>query len=79
YAEGTDWYRANQPFEWSGHRYHKKYPPRFITPDELVHVGQFRGVPVFASRGDSGTPISILALPVRPGCVFQLYEVSAGL
>jgi hypothetical protein len=72
YAASAAWYVANAPITLDNRYYYKQYPPRYISSAELIRLGHFQGVPVFGMRR-SASPESAVAVPLRPGCIFQIY------
>ncbi|HZG42900.1 MAG TPA: hypothetical protein VEY93_08060 [Longimicrobium sp.] len=56
-------------------RYVRYGTPRVLAPRDLVRVGEFRGIPLFARSADDA--YRSLYLPTRPGCEFQLYHYNA--
>lgn len=73
YALNAAWYRDGEPI-WVGQgRYVKHGLPRILGTTDVVPVGTFRGVTVFAEPvANRGRP-AVIYLPVRPGCEFQPY------
>jgi hypothetical protein len=64
--------------EWVVHerrRYVSYGTPRILRAADLVRVGEFRGIPLFARRAEGG--FRSVYLPTRPGCEFQLFHYNA--
>ncbi|HEU0016544.1 MAG TPA: hypothetical protein VFQ45_22880 [Longimicrobium sp.] len=74
YAGGARWYIEGEVLPWQGRALARHGPPRELAPREVVRVGRYRGVPVYAAADGGGT---VLWVPVRPGCVFQAYHDTA--
>lgn len=75
YAVATDWYTQREPISFSGHLYFAYGPPRRPLISEVRPLGEYRGTPVFGSRQSGPEPFpDVLLVPLRPGCVFQLYS-----
>lgn len=72
YAESHDWYINNGAVKAFGKRYVKYGLPRVIGVSEVVRRDEYKGVPVFAEAGLTGTP-EVIYVPVRMGCEFQPY------
>lgn len=74
YAAGSEWYINHEMLPFHGRRL-AKYGLVFTIPRDLLRrVGEFRGMPLFAEAGTSGVP-DVVYVFVRPGCVFQSYQV----
>jgi hypothetical protein len=73
YAGDTEWYRRNEPILFRGIRHIKYGLPLPLSAAELVGVGEYRGVPLFAAAEDPSIR-SFIYIPERPGCIFQRYE-----
>lgn len=61
---------------FNGHRLVRYGVPRVRSAAELVRVGEFQGVPLFAERDDEPDEygrIITFYLPIRPGCEFQIF------
>ena len=72
-ALNADWYRESMVvgFEWG--RYLKYGQPRILGITDVVPIGTFRGVTVFAEPGANREKPLVIYLPVRPACEFQPY------
>ena len=72
-ALNADWYRESMVvgFEWG--RYLKYGQPRILGITDVVPIGTFRGVTVFAEPGADRERPQVIYLPVRPACEFQPY------
>ncbi|HKP74880.1 MAG TPA: hypothetical protein VJT67_05020, partial [Longimicrobiaceae bacterium] len=75
FALNAAWYRNNEPIAFGGGRYLKYGLPRILGPTDVVPVGAFRGVTVFAEPSAPRPRPDVIYLPVQPGCEFQPYEV----
>jgi hypothetical protein len=78
YAAVAEWFTAGEPIRFGPEDllYDPHGRPRPLGRHELRRVGAFRGVGVYVEAGQTGTP-EIIYLPVRQGCIFQPYRVSA--
>lgn len=76
YAEAAEWFAANEPIRMDGRTFVGYGDPRVLGIQELTPVGTYRAVRVFAAAGGH-LPPSVVYLPVRPGCVFQRYQINA--
>lgn len=72
YAEGAPWLYT-VPVELGTFLYTPQGPPRHIAAGQLVKVGEFRGIPLFAEAGMPTNPPGVLFVPMRPGCWFQMF------
>lgn len=73
YAAPAEWFIRNEVLVLEGRRYVKYGLPRVLGADDLTPAGEYRGVPIFAQRGEEqGGSVRFVA--VEPGCVFQPYE-----
>jgi hypothetical protein len=75
YAEGRDWFVEDRPIAFEQREYRKAGSEVQLQCPNIVRVGEFMGVPLFATR-DATRPFQILYVPVRPG-FWQAYQ--AGL
>jgi len=75
YASRTTWYVANEPVTFNGKRYYKYGLPRVLGPRDVVHVGSYRGVAVFAEPDANPGHPEVVFLPVNPACEFQPYQI----
>ena len=72
YASKTDWYAQDNWIIYQG--LHYKYGlPRTLNPGDVVPVGVFRGVTVFAEPADREG--IVFYIPLDPFCLFQPYEL----
>jgi hypothetical protein len=76
YAGGEAWFVNNSSISFSGGDYVRVELARVMDPSQLVRVGDYRGVGVFAERGSDATQ-PVVFIPVRPGCEFQRYQRQA--
>ncbi len=72
YAEGRAWFEADEPISFEDREYEKSGSEVRLDCPDLVRIGEYRGVPLFARRG-AERPYETIYVPVRPG-VFQPYE-----
>lgn len=72
YASGASWFIGNESVAFSGRRFNKYGLPRRISPRDLRPVGDYRGVPIFATRDSRDD--QVLFVPIRSGCEFQAYQ-----
>lgn len=77
YAESAEWFVSGRPIQFAGHLYFKYGLPRKVSPFELRRVGKYSEILLFEIATEDGSPPDVLLLPMRPGCIFQLYS-SAG-
>jgi hypothetical protein len=75
YAESAPWYSARSWLVIGKRRHEKILQPRLIAPGLLAPAGRQKGVPLFVAAGDDVAGPRFYYVPVRPGCVFQAYEV----
>jgi hypothetical protein len=72
YASKTDWFARDNWIVYQG--LHYKYGlPRTLNAGDVVPVGVFRGVTVFADPADKER--IVFYIPVDPFCMFQPYEL----
>ncbi len=72
YAAGAQWYETDQPITFERRTYSRSGNEARLSCADIMRVGEFNGVPLFADRSAS-TPYTRLYVPVRPG-VWQPYE-----
>ena len=72
YAEGRDWFEADQPVTFENRNYQKSGGEIRLECPDIMRVGEFMGVPLFARR-DATRPFQTLYVPVRPG-IWQAYQ-----
>ncbi|MFL5537569.1 MAG: hypothetical protein ACJ8J0_01170 [Longimicrobiaceae bacterium] len=72
FALNADWYRESVISSMWG-RYLKYGQPRILGTSDVVPIGTFRGVTVFAEPGVNRERPLVIYLPVRPVCEFQPY------
>jgi hypothetical protein len=75
YAESKSWFVATSRLVIGGRRHEKIGQPRLIAPGLLAPAGHQAGVPLFVEAGADVPVPRFYYVPVRPGCVFQAYEV----
>jgi len=71
YAGEERWVTGTTPVTHAGRRFVRTGGPRLVPINLLTRVGDYQGVPLFASP-DERTPEAVY-VPLRPGCVFQAY------
>jgi len=72
YAQGRDWFEADQPLTFERRQYSKSGGEVRLDCPNIIRVGEFMGVPLFADR-TATTPYQTLYVPVRPG-IWQAYQ-----
>ncbi|HVG43820.1 MAG TPA: hypothetical protein VM890_03790 [Longimicrobium sp.] len=84
YAEGADWFIRGEmvPVGQGSYRMKERYGlARVVGPGDLRHIGEYRGIPMFAEPSASRENPEVVYFMVRPGCLFQpylaAYEVGA--
>jgi hypothetical protein len=75
YAATREWYVNNEPIDYDPQNvcYIKYGMPRYVAPESLVRLGEWRGVPVFRERTEESLP-GVIYVPVYPGCQLQPYQ-----
>ncbi|MEX0979855.1 MAG: hypothetical protein WDZ89_02105 [Gemmatimonadota bacterium] len=66
YAEGREWYRSGAVIDFDEAEYRMEDGPRTMSCGEIMRVGEFQGIPLFAGIDDF-PPFVVLYVPVRPG------------
>ena len=66
YADGREWFSAGGPVRFEDREYARTDGPVRLNCDEIVPVGMYGGVPVFADRA-AEPPFEALHVPFRPG------------
>jgi hypothetical protein len=77
YAKGKEWFEADEPIRLGGVDFAKNAPALRYDPTDLLRVGEFEGVPVFAEKGGAVNP-SIIYVLVDHECRFQPYYLIEG-
>lgn len=77
YASVAGWYVDREPILFRGRPYTMYGRPRVLGIPEVVPVGSFDRVPVFAEAADTASASGTVYLPTRPGCEFQPYVRAA--
>lgn len=73
YAEPAGWFAGGEAIRFRPGPWFVKYGlPRELDRRDLVRVGEYRGVGVYAEVGQDASA-DVVYLPVRPGCIFQTY------
>jgi hypothetical protein len=72
YADGEIWYERRDDIQFEGDRFVPVGGPFDITCGEILRVGAYQGIPLFADR-DAIRPLEAVFVPVRIG-VWQRYE-----
>lgn len=73
YAAGAEWFERKEPILIRGVPHIPYGGPRALSASVLTRVGDYRGVPLFAST-DEPRWSGFIFVPLRRGCVFQAYE-----
>lgn len=76
YAGGVIWYERRDDIQFEGDRFVPVGGPFDITCGEILRVGAYQGIPIFADR-DAIRPLEAVFVPVRIG-VWQRYERPQG-
>jgi len=66
YAEGRAWFIANEPVRFEDRDYARTEGDSRLNCDEVVRVGEFGDVPLFADRR-AEPPFEFLHVPFQPG------------
>ncbi len=74
YAEGLDWFDTDEAIDFDEHEYVKFGGEVSLDCNDIMQVGEYRGVPLFAEVG-AERPYETIYVPVRPG-VWQAYETT---
>lgn len=72
YAEGRQWFIADEPIRLEGREFAWTDGDVRLNCDEIVRVGEYAGVPVFADRA-AAPPFEIVHVPLRPG-IWRTYR-----
>jgi hypothetical protein len=72
YAQGRAWFDQNQPITFENGSYQKSGNPVRLNCPDIIRVGEYMGVPIFAMR-NATRPYTQIYVPVTPG-VWQMYE-----
>jgi len=72
YASGAFWFEDDEVIEFEGGDFGKSDDTFPIDCDQILRVGVYEGVPVFADRA-AERPLDVLFIPVRVG-LWQRYE-----
>jgi len=75
YAAEAPWYVGNEPIVVAGRRYVKYGLPRTLSPTDVVAVGTYRGVTMFAEPAADRDHPEVVYLPVHQQCEFQPYQI----
>jgi hypothetical protein len=73
YASVAGWYVNDEPITIHGRRFRRSALPRILSTLEVLKIGEYRGVGVYAEAADTARASSVVYLPSRPGCEFQPY------
>ena len=71
YAEGRDWFEADEPIPFDGRSFGPSPAPVRLSCDAIRKVAEYMGVPLFVMRSVR-EPWEVLYVPVRPG-VWKAY------
>ncbi|MGD2045501.1 MAG: hypothetical protein PVJ80_02305 [Gemmatimonadota bacterium] len=72
YAGGAFWYEDGDPIIFETRRYGRSQDEFPIDCNQILRVGVYEGVPVYADRA-AERPLSVIFIPARPG-VWRRYE-----
>jgi hypothetical protein len=72
YGGQETWFQGGQALTVQNRNYVRYGGERRIPLEQVTRVGEFQGIPVFASPTDP-TPPPAVYVPVRVGCIFQAY------
>jgi hypothetical protein len=72
YAGGAFWFENSDPVTFEGSRFGKSSDAFSIDCNQILRVGVYEGIPVFADRAVD-RPLVMIFIPVRPG-IWQRYE-----
>ena len=72
YAAGREWFRSGEPVRVEEHEFVRTAGLLRLACDEIVHVGEYKGVTLFADRS-AESPFDVVHVPVRPG-IWQMYR-----
>src|SRR5436190_24222179 len=64
-AEGEAWFRAGEPFVYSGGLYYPSGALIHFLPNEMVRSGMYRGVPLYSRT--TIQPFSVVFVPIAGG------------
>lgn len=76
FAAEKTWYIDNESIRVDDRLFRKVGLPRMLEVGDVIRVGEYDGVPVFAEPGETLAATYLLYLPVRRGCEFQMYDGS---
>ena len=72
-AAAASWFVEDEPVVFGGRRFVKFGLPRLLSAGDVIRVGEFRGVAVFAEPGVRRT--EVIYLPTGAGCELQPYQL----
>ena len=72
YGSGAFWYESDQVVVFEGAEFHKADDTFPIDCDQILRVGVYEGVPLFAVLS-ARRPLDVIFIPVRVG-LWQRYE-----
>jgi len=72
YAEATPWFLSGAEVLFEGGRFRQGGAPFAIDCGEILRVGQYQGIPVYADRSVI-RPLGVIFIPVRVG-LWQRYD-----
>ncbi|HEX8453285.1 MAG TPA: hypothetical protein VF647_14375 [Longimicrobium sp.] len=72
-AASAPWFVTDEPVTFGGRRFVKFGLPRLLRAGDVVRVGEFRGVGVFAEPNVRRT--EVIYLPTGSGCELQPYQL----
>jgi hypothetical protein len=76
YAAGAEWFEEDETVTFEERAYQKTGGEVRLNCPEIMRVGEFNGVPLFARR-DATAPYQTLYAPVSPG-IWQAYQQGLG-
>lgn len=72
YADSAEWFRELKPIEFQGVPLFRNGPPVAALPHEVLAIGEYGGVRLFALAEFRGAEKhEIVLVPLEPGCEFQ--------
>jgi hypothetical protein len=75
YAESRRWYATDWLIAFQGHRFGKMGLPQELPPGSVRRIGELDGVGVYVGSAEIDRDRTWgFYVPVRRGCLFQLYE-----
>jgi hypothetical protein len=75
YVGQASWFINHSPVVFKGRKYAKYGLPRVLNSTDVVPIGKYKKVGVFAEPKSKKTP-EVIYLLVREGCEFQPYQIT---